>query len=466
LNPNFDDSHSLPIGLELKAYGPGSVLFYVLISRAKSEQDMRSSYVLGAAAAGAAVLGGVGYLLHFQRTKSKEPTHAEAHAKVWSSIGGAMQASQIYLGDRLGLYAALRNLCQPGGTVTGGGGAIDAIMGTPDIVGPRVDGVTAQDLASAKGLNVRWIREWMAQQAAMGILTLLEGEGDDDLSLRYHLASAYSDVLANPSSPEYDISMIQLVPALVNRAKTALPEAFKTGKGLPYDEDDVAEAINRHHEITIRDNVIPVVVPMVKDGSVQVSLEMGIKVADLGCGGGNLILALARKFPNSEFHGYEVSDEALSLAATSIATSQLTNVFVHDAKEKNHSLGDAKSAYDLVTTFDVLHDAPNPAELISQVKAALRPEGTWLLADMAGEESVRENIKKNPSAATMWAFSTCLCMSCSLSGEDNGDGQFGAGLGTLGFTISVAQTMLTAAGFSSVEVLYENGNTRWFQVSH
>ncbi len=116
--------------------------------------------------------------------------------------------------------------------------------------------------------------------------------------------------------------------------------------------------------------------------------------------------------------------------------------------------------FDVVTTFDVIHDAPDPSDLIRQVKSALSPTGTWLLADMLGEDGVRNNVCRNPGASTLYAFSTCLCMSCALSTKG------GAGLGTLGFTVSVARRMLGEAGFSKIRVLEEYANTRWFEVAH
>mmetsp|Transcript_12774 Transcript_12774/g.37581 ORF Transcript_12774/g.37581 Transcript_12774/m.37581 type:complete len:80 (+) Transcript_12774:415-654(+) len=68
----------------------------------------------------------------------------------------------------------------------------------------------------------------MAQQAATGILVLLPGEGDDDDSLRYRLPKAMADVLADKESAQYDVSMVQLIPALIERARTSLPRAFET----------------------------------------------------------------------------------------------------------------------------------------------------------------------------------------------------------------------------------------------
>jgi hypothetical protein len=154
---------------------------------------------------------------------------------------------------------------------------------------------------------------------------LLPGKGDDDASLRYRFPKATAEVFADPDSSEYDICMVQAVPSLVNRAKTMLPGAFKTGVGRPYDEPDVAEAIDRSHTGNVRHIFIPKVLPNLMGGKVFELLQKGCKVADLGCGAGCMMILLAEAFPNSTFHGYEVSGVALEKAAFNIAASRRKN---------------------------------------------------------------------------------------------------------------------------------------------
>ncbi|KAJ8612811.1 hypothetical protein CTAYLR_002019 [Chrysophaeum taylorii] len=366
----------------------------------------------------------------WKNTKTRRGDVEEAQNMVWGAISGAMAASQLYVGDRLDLYSALREL---GGKTT------------------------ALELASKTKLNVRWLREWLAQQASFGVLTLAPGRGDEDANLAYAFATpAMAEVLADPESPAYDISLVQMVPSLVNRAKTMLPEAFRTGRGVAYDDKDVTEAIDRAHVKHIRDVVLPRVFPAA-NGTSLLSMA-GARCADLGCGAGNFLLALARAFPRAAFDGYEVSDVPLAQCVHNIRASKLGNVAVKDARQ--HPLGDTRDLYDVVTTYDVLHDAPNPAELARQVKNALKPNGVWILGDIAALDSTRANITNNPRAATYFAFSTCLCMACALSEPG------GAGLGTLGFTIPVAMDILTTAGFTKVKVVLEQQNMRWFAVSH
>jgi SAM-dependent methyltransferase len=346
---------------------------------------------------------------------------------VWNAIGGAMNASQLYIGDRLGLYETLRSLCQ------------------------ETKSVTAGQLAEETGYNLRWLREWLAQQAAMGVLLLLPGVGDDDDSLQYRLPNATAAVLADPSSPHYAIAMVAAVPSLVNRAKTMLPEAFRSGIGRPYDEPEVASAIDRHHTVHIRDVFLPIVLPKAP-GNLLRMLQDGCQVGDLGCGGGNLVIAMAKAFPKSTFHGFEISATALSMAAYNVAQAKLTNVHLHDA---NHDPLGHHTELDIVTTFDVLHDAPNPAELIAQVR---QTGAVWILGDIPCQDGIRNNVNHFTGSSMYFAFSTCLCMASSLSSPG------GAGLGTLGFSVPVAERMLKQGGFDKVDVLLEHPGARWFYV--
>lgn len=394
----------------------------------------RQSAQLAAAAAAGIGLGIIA-TLSFQRGARREPDeddeddHGAARARVWRSIGGAVTAAQLYVGDKLGLYASLKFLCAT------------AYAATPE------------DLAFHANIDERWAREWLAQQAAAGFVKLLPGTGDS--RLRFRLKRAYADVLADPNHEEYDISLVRMVPALVQRARTALPEAFRSGRGVAYDDEDISRAIDDAHAKHIRLVLLPVVLG--KLGSIVGRLERGGAIADLGCGGGNLVIALARRFPLAKVVGFEVSDTALAVARKRLAAAKLPNASVVDARET--PMG-AAGPFDLVTTYDVLHDAPKPEQLVEEAAAALAPGGVWLLGDMAARDGVRANVEQHPGAATMYAFSTCLCMACALSEPG------GRGLGTLGFSERVAREMVLGRGlFTECRVLHEADNTRWFEVT-
>jgi hypothetical protein len=279
-----------------------------------------------------------------------EEDYASAHGLVWNSIFGAMNASQLYIGDKLGLFATLRKMCAAPGS-----------------------SVSTNELARETGFHRRWLREWVAGLAGIQVLQLVpapdegrdggDGTPEDEYdTVRFRLPKAMGEVLANPASDEYDVCMVQLVPALLNRARTMLPDAFRTGIGRPYDDADITEAIDRQNRHSFRTVLLPKVLPL---AGLTEPLARGIAVAELGCGGGNLLVALAEAFPASTFDGFEVSAPALEMAAAIIQERALGDrVRLHDATKEGGALGDAAAAggaqYDLVVVHDVLHDCPFP----------------------------------------------------------------------------------------------------------
>jgi SAM-dependent methyltransferase len=245
-------------------------------------------------------------------------------------------------------------------------------------------------------------------------------------------------VLADERSPAFAAGGFCGLPqqlAVLDR----LPEAFATGRGLPYDAFGLEgnRGVERMFAPWFRTMLVPVAIPAL-DG-VAAKLAAGARAADVGCGAGVAVIEMAKAFPRSEFHGYDVSKYALERAAANLAESGLRNVTFHDAD------GDALPAdgrFDFITTFDCLHDMPNPGPVIAAIRRAVAPDGTWLIADIKSYPTFEQNLAENPMAAMMYGFSVLSCMSSALSEPG------GAGLGTLGFTEDLARTMTHEAGFT------------------
>jgi 2-polyprenyl-3-methyl-5-hydroxy-6-metoxy-1,4-benzoquinol methylase len=323
--------------------------------------------------------------------------------RVLGNLAGALTSGMIFLGDRLGLYRALAG------------------------AGPT----TSEELAGRTGLHERWVREWLRGQATSGILDYA-GDG------RFALSPEGAMVLADERSPAFLAGGFCALPqqmAVLDR----LPEAFRTGIGLPYDAfgPEGAVGVERLLAPWFRSQLIPVALSAL-DG-VLPKLEAGAMVADVGCGGGVGLLTLGAAYPRSSFHGYEISQHALARAAENLRASGLSNVTFHDAS--SDGLPD-DARFDLVTTFDCLHDMTHPEMVIRSIRPALQPDGTWLIADINCKATFEENLADNPLAPLMYGFSLLCCMSSALSVPG------GAGLGTLGFTEPVARQMVADAGFS------------------
>lgn len=322
---------------------------------------------------------------------------------VFTQLGGAVTAAMIYLGDRLGLYRALQG------------------------AGP----LRSEELATRTGLHERWLREWLHAQAAAG---LIEYRGDG----RFELSAEASLVLAEENAPVFAAGGFHSLPqqfAILER----LPEAFRSGIGLPYDAFgyEGAVGIERFLSPWFRTFLVPLALPVL-DGVVA-KLQAGAQVADIGCGAGVAILEMARAYERSEFHGYDISEHALARARENLAAAGLKNVHFHHAAAERLP-DDAR--FDLITSFDCLHDMTDPEQTMRAVRKAVRPDGTWFIADINAKDSFEENLERNPMAAMMYGISVMSCMSSSLSAPG------GAGLGTLGFSESVARRMTAAAGFT------------------
>jgi 2-polyprenyl-3-methyl-5-hydroxy-6-metoxy-1,4-benzoquinol methylase len=326
--------------------------------------------------------------------------------QLFTTLQGAVTAGMVHLGDRLGLYAAMRGADRP---------------------------VTSRELADATDLHERWVREWAYNQAAA---KLIVATGDEPV--RFSLTPEAAAVLATPEHPSYGMGMFHRLPQTM-RALEDMPESFRTGVGYDYDSHgrEGAVGIERSFEPWNRAHLLPTVLPAL-DGVID-RLREGISVADVGCGAGSALLLMAAEFPASRFTGYDISEHALARANEKLATSGLTIATFADPRStplpSDHSLG-------LITTFDCIHDMTHPQQIMESLRAAIADDGTWLLVDIKALDTFAANAAKNPMAALMYGVSVLSCMSSALSEPD------GAGLGTLGLSENRARAMAERAGFT------------------
>ncbi|MGH7818515.1 MAG: class I SAM-dependent methyltransferase, partial [Candidatus Binatia bacterium] len=226
---------------------------------------------------------------------------------------------------------------------------------------------------------------------------------------------------------------------IFGRIVEKLPEAFRTGVGLSYDAagPEGAQGVERLLAPWFRTMLVPRALPAL-DGVVP-KLEKGARVADVGCGAGVALIELSKAYPRSEYHGYDVSRHAIERAHRNAAEAGVRNVTFHDAGGERLP---ADERFDLVTTFDCLHDMTAPGAVVRAIRRAIRPDGTWLIADINARPTFEQNLEKNPLCAMMYGFSVMTCMSSALSEPG------GAGLGTLGLSEELARRMTSEAGFT------------------
>jgi len=345
----------------------------------------------------------------------------ELAGKVFADLGGAMTTAMVWLGDSMGLYRAMQG------------------------AGP----MTTNALADKLGLSERWVREWLHGQAAAGYVDYADG--------KFNLSDEAAMVLADESSPAFCAGGVSHVPQLLGDVLLRIPEAFKTGLGLTYDElgPDAARGVERLLAPWFRHKLVPVAIPAL-DGVAE-KLSAGARVADLGCGAGVALLEIGKAYPNSELHGYDISQYALERAAANKSAYGINNVIFHDATVE--PMPDDAS-FDLIMTLDCIHDMAHPSDAIRAIRKAIKPDGTWFIADIHCGASLEENLEEaNPLLPMLYGFSVLCCMSSSLSTPD------GEGLGTVGFGGAMAEKMTGEAGFSNFRIHdFDNPLNAYYEV--
>jgi 2-polyprenyl-3-methyl-5-hydroxy-6-metoxy-1,4-benzoquinol methylase len=289
---------------------------------------------------------------------------------------------------------------------------------------------TSEQIASAAGLNERYVREWLGAMAVGGTVE------HDAESGTYFLPPEHAAWLTRAATPNNIAVTTQFIP-LMGSVEDGIVESFKEGGGLPY------SAFPRFHEVMAEDSgqtvvaaLTDAILPLVP--GLTERLEEGMDVLDVGSGSGRALNLLARTFPNSRFTGYDISEEAIARAEAE--AQGLTNVRF---EIKDAATLDEKERYDLITTFDAIHDQAKPAAVLEGIARALKPDGVYLMQDIAGSSHVHNNME-HPLGTLLYTISTMHCMTVSLS-------QGGDGLGTM-WGEEKAREMLREAGFAKVEV--------------
>jgi 2-polyprenyl-3-methyl-5-hydroxy-6-metoxy-1,4-benzoquinol methylase len=318
-------------------------------------------------------------------------------------LTGAFVAAMVGLGMRLGLYRAM------------------------DGAGP----LTSAGLATKTGLHERWVREWLYAQGAAGVLDVGDGES-------FELSPEGAALLAHEDALTY-MSHFPHLPHIFEVSER-IEESFQTGIGLTADDRGANAALQNERGAFgnwHRNALVATAIPAL-DGMVD-RLRTGATVADVGCGAGVAVLELAKAFPRSTIHGYDVSHEMLSLAEAKRRREETGNAAFHLVDDDPLP---SDASIDLIMTLDCLHDMTHPEQVVSAIRAAIRPDGVWFIGDIDGRADFAENVAAVPTAAMGYAISVLNCLPSSLSEPD------GVGLGSFGLAEPQMRELVSAAGFT------------------
>jgi SAM-dependent methyltransferase len=323
--------------------------------------------------------------------------------KVVEQISGTMTTLLGAVGDRLGLF---KNLAEQGPA-------------------------TSAELASRTKLNERYLREWLGGMATAGYLDY------DGSTKRFSLPAEHASVLAQENGPFFVGGVYQTLPALTGVFEQVVT-AFRNGGGVSQSQynDMMWDGIERFSASWFDNLLLQQWIPAMPD--VKAHLERGCDVADVGCGRGRALVKLAQAFPRSRYVGYDNFGPTIARATANARDADVSDRVCFQERDVSKGL---PTEFDLITTFDVVHDAADPFELLQSIRRALRPGGVYVCLDINCSDKLEENM--HPLGAMFHGFSVFYCMTTSLAND-------GAALGTLGFHEAKVCELCEKAGFSSV----------------
>ena len=317
-----------------------------------------------------------------------------------TDLGASVHAGMVVIGERLGLYKALA--ARP---------------------------MTPAELAAETQTDERYVREWLASQAAGNYITY------DEKARKFSLTQEQAFTLANEESPAYLPGAFELALGSL-AAVPRIAESFRSGAGMGWHEhvDGVFHGCEKFFRPGYAANLVSNWIPAL--GDVQRKLDAGARVADVGCGKGASTLLLAKAFPNSRFYGFDYHDKSVEAAREYAKRDGLGDRVTFEVSEAKRFPG---KDYDFVTVFDCLHDMGDPVGAAAHVRRSLANDGTWMIVEPFANDQLKDNL--NPVGRVYYSFSTLLCTPCSRSQE------VGLCLGAQAGEARIRE-VVTSAGFS------------------
>jgi len=305
-------------------------------------------------------------------------------------------------------------------------GLFDAMSGQPPM--------TSTQLADRAGLNERYVREWLGAMVTSGVVEV------DPATLSFSLPAEHAASLTRAAAADNLAVFMQYI-GLLGCVEDEIVTCFKEGGGVPY------ERFPRFHEVMAEDSGQSVlssleshILPLVP--GLTERLGAGIRVLDVGCGRGRVMIRLAWLFPNSVFVGMDLSKETTQLAREEASALGLRNVAFEAADVSDFDETAEVGAFDLITTFDAVHDQARPLNVLTGIYRALRPDGVYLMQDIKGSSHVHNNVT-HPIGTFLYTVSCLHCMTVSLSSG-------GEGLGAM-WGEEKTRDYIGRAGFRSIE---------------
>ena len=318
-------------------------------------------------------------------------------------------------------------------------GLFDTMCGLP----PSTSG----EIAAAAHLHERYVREWLGAMVTGGVVHY------DPTAMQYRLPAEHAASLTRAAAADNMAVFAQYISTL-GMVEDDVIECFRKGGGVPYERYPrfhavMAEDSGQSVMTALETHILPLV-PGLAD-----RLAGGIRVLDLGCGRGRILHRLATLYPESRFTGIDLSPEAIAHAREHAAGLDNLDYAARDLSDFDRTA--EPEVYDLITTFDAIHDQGQPLNVLKGIHRALAPDGVYLMQDISGTGHVDRDIA-HPLGTLLYTVSCLHCMTVSLA-------QGGEGLGAM-WGEEKTREYLQRAGFASVAVhkLAHDIQNNWYVV--
>ena len=293
---------------------------------------------------------------------------------------------------------------------------------------------TSAEIAAQAQLNERYVREWLGAMVTGRVVEY------DAASKHYKLPPEHAAFLTRAAGADNMAGFAQYIGEL-GTVETLVIDCFRNGGGVPY------EKFPRFHEIMADDSAQSVmsslethIIPLIP--GLHEKFTAGIRMLDVGCGRGRIITRLAELYPKSTFRGLDISVEPIAYAHQQAAAKGLHNVEFIAADAAAMDQRFTADCFDLIATFDAIHDQAKPLEVLTSIRRALKPDGVYLMQEIKGSSALERNME-HPIATALYTISCMHCMTVSLA-------QGGEGLGAM-WGEEKAREYLQRAGFRGVE---------------
>jgi ubiquinone/menaquinone biosynthesis C-methylase UbiE len=298
----------------------------------------------------------------------------ELLGRLVGDLGATAAAGNVVVGHRLGLYRALAE-------------------------GPA----TAEELARRTGTDARYVAEWLRGQAAGGYVSC------DPAAIRFSLTEEQAFALADPDGALYLPGAFLLALGAL-RAESQVTDAFRSGAGMGWHEhhEDVFSGCEMFFRPGYVANLTSSWIPAL-DGVAE-KLAAGGRVADVGCGHGASTVLLAQAYPKAAILGSDYHQASVDTARKHAADAGLADRARFEVASAQTFSG---TGYDLVATFDCLHDMGDPVGAARHIRQAVDADGTWLIVEPLAGDTLAENL--NPVSRVYYSFSTFICVPAARS---------------------------------------------------